>query len=293
MRANEFLAELGNAPAPHQPHRKRTKSAFWADVDGKELGVFFDRSQLTGTLQITFTVDGSYDATGIEGQRAFKIFSTVLDIIKQRLPAYIKQYSPPKVSFTSKLEDTARANIYERFARVIDSMISSKYEREPNFDTLGQTLFLWKRRTTPAQTTNEAFDQPYPVKWEKGEHGDYDALATLDDGTYLSIMFNNEGDDEYQIEFHRNNSQAVTGEGDAQRIFATVLNAIQQFLKVEQPWRFIFSASKDVEPGQNSQSRAKLYDRLIQRYANVWGYDMYHEDHGDQITYELTRKKNT
>ena len=139
---------------------------------------------------------------------------------------------------------------------------------------------------------NESFNQPYPIRWEKSEHGDYDALAKLDDGTYLSIMFNNEGDDEYQIEFHRNNSQAVTGEGDAQRVFATVLNAIQQFLKVEQPWRFIFSASKDVEPGQNSQSRARLYDRLIQRYAGAWGYDEYHEDHGDQITYELTRKKS-
>ena len=139
---------------------------------------------------------------------------------------------------------------------------------------------------------NESFNQPYPIRWEKSEHGDYDALAKLDDGTYLSIMFNNEGDDEYQIEFHRNNSQAVTGEGDAQRVFATVLNAIQEFLKVEQPWRFIFSASKDVEPGQNSQSRANLYNRLIQRYASAWGYDEYHEDHGDQITYELTRKKS-
>ena len=111
----------------------------------------------------------------------------------------------------------------------------------------------------------EGFDKPYPLKWEKGAHGDYDALATLGDGTYLSIMFNNEGDDEYQIEFHRNNSQEVTGEGDAQRVFATVIHAIQEFLKVEQPWKIIFSASKDnwAKQQQNSESRAKLYDRLV------------------------------
>jgi hypothetical protein len=138
----------------------------------------------------------------------------------------------------------------------------------------------------------EAFDQPYRSKWEKSEHGDYDALVRLPDGTNLSIMFNNEGDDEWQVEFYRNNSQEVTGEGDAQRIFATVLNAIQKFIKKHQPWRLKFSASKTVEPGQNSQSRAKLYDRLVQRYAGAWGYDMYHEDHGDQVTYELTQKKN-
>lgn len=148
-----------------------------------------------------------------------------------------------------------------------------------------------RQKTDPTFNVNEAFDQPYPIKWEKGDHGDYDALATLDDGTYLSIMFNNEGDDEYQIEFYRNNSQEVTGEGDAQRIFATVLNAIHEFLKLEQPYHLIFSASKDnwTKQQQNSESRAKLYNRLVQRYANAWGYDTYHEDHGDQITYELTR----
>ena len=138
----------------------------------------------------------------------------------------------------------------------------------------------------------ETFDQPYKSKWEKSEYGDYDALVRLPDGTNLSIMFNNEGDDEWQVEFYRNNSQEVTGEGDAQRIFATVLSAIQKFIKKHQPWRLKFSASKAVEPGQNSQSRAKLYDRLVQRYAGAWGYDMYHEDHGDQVTYELTRLKN-
>ena len=30
----------------------------------------------------------------------------------------------------------------------------------------------------------------------------------------------------------------------------------------------------------------------MQRYASAWGYDIYHEDHGDQITYELTKKKS-
>jgi hypothetical protein len=145
----------------------------------------------------------------------------------------------------------------------------------------------------PNESVAEAFDQPYNSKWGKSEHGDYDVLAKLPDGTNLSIMFNNEGDDEWQVEFYRNNSQEVTGEGDAQRVFATVLTAIQKFIKKHKPWRLIFSASKEVEAGQNSQSRAKLYDRLVQRYANAWGYEMYHEDHGDQVTYELTRTKQS
>ena len=137
----------------------------------------------------------------------------------------------------------------------------------------------------------EAFDQPYATDLEKSEHDDYDSLVQLPDGSHLSVMFNNQGDGEYQVEFWRGPSQGVTGEGDAQRIFATVLSTIQRFIKEHNPWRLTFSATKDVEPGQNSESRAKLYNRLVDRYAAAWGYDAYNEDHGDQVTYELTRLK--
>jgi len=137
----------------------------------------------------------------------------------------------------------------------------------------------------------EAFDQPYRTKSEKSDYGDIDMLAKLPDGTNLSIMFNNQGDDEWQVEFYRDNSQEVTGGGDAQRVFATVLTSMQKFIKKYKPWRLTFSANKDVQPGQNSESRAKLYNRLVQRYAAAWGYEEYSEDHGDQITYELTQLK--
>ena len=150
------------------------------------------------------------------------------------------------------------------------------------------------------QGVAEAFDNPYKTKTEKSEYGDIDMLAKLPDGTNLSIMFNNQGDDEWQVEFYRNNSQEVTGEGDAQRVFATVLASMQKFIKKYKPWRLTFSATKLLDPSTyyepdqpvpNPESRAKLYNRLVQRYATAWGYEEYAEDHGDQITYELTRLK--
>ena len=148
----------------------------------------------------------------------------------------------------------------------------------------------------------EAFDQPYPIKWEKGDHGDLDALAKLPDGSPLSIMFNqqkgNDGEEYTQVEFYRNNSQEVTGEGDAQRIFATVLTAIQQYVKKRKPLGLTFAASKQVDPSimygpddpqPNPESRAKLYDRLVQRYAKAWGYRAFRADNGDLVMYELSR----
>ena len=146
-----------------------------------------------------------------------------------------------------------------------------------------------RQKTDPTFNVAEAFDQPYKSKWAKGEFGDFDVVTKLPDGTNLSIMFNNEGDDEWQVEFYRNNSQEVTGEGDAQRIFATVLATIQKFIKKEHPGKLYFSASKEVDPGQNSESRAKLYDRLVARYAASWGYNSKSSDRGDNVTYVLTR----
>jgi len=144
----------------------------------------------------------------------------------------------------------------------------------------------------PKQPVTETFDQPYKSKWENSEYGDVDLLTKLPDGTNLSIMFNHEGDDEWQVEFYRDNSQAVTGQGDAQRILATVINAVQKFVKKHKPQLVRFSASTELDPGQNSESRAKLYGRIIQRYASAMGYEAYQEDHGDQVTYELTRLEN-
>jgi hypothetical protein len=136
----------------------------------------------------------------------------------------------------------------------------------------------------------EAFDQPYPMTWEHGDES-HDALVKLSDGTNLSIMFNkdygNYGDEEWTVEFWRNNSQEVTGEGDQQRVFATVLNAIQQFIKTEHPERIRFSANKDVEPEQKSQTRSNLYTKLVQRYANSWGYGVDVDDFADTTVYNL------
>jgi hypothetical protein len=132
----------------------------------------------------------------------------------------------------------------------------------------------------------EAFDNPYKTKTEKSEYGDVDMLAKLPDGTNLSIMFNHEGDNEWQVEFYRDNSQEVTGQGDAQRIFATVLAAIQKFVKKYQPDVIKFSAEKS----NNSDSRSSLYDRLVSRFAQQLGYNDYSEEYMSSTMYELSKQ---
>ena len=162
-------------------------------------------------------------------------------------------------------------------------------------DRMPQPAGMRRIKTDPTYNVTEAFDQPYKIlRWEKGDYGDVDAIARLDDNTFLSIMFNkgfSQGSKEeaWSVEFYRNNSQEVTGEGDAQRVFATVLSAIQTFIKKYAPNKIIFSASKEVEPGQNAQSRARLYDSLVQRYARSWGFRAFRADTGNKVMYELSR----
>jgi len=41
----------------------------------------------------------------------------------------------------------------------------------------------------------------------------------------------------------------------------------------------------------NPESRAKLYDRLVQRYSKALGYRAFRADNGDIVIYELSRIK--
>lgn len=140
----------------------------------------------------------------------------------------------------------------------------------------------------------ESFDKPYPVTVQQTGDG-YGASVKLDDGSELKIEFGMEDvgyDDEmseYSVEFYRNGSQKITGQGDSIRVFATVLNAMAQFIKMADPYMLVFNATKEVEAGQNANSRSKLYTRLVNKYASKWGYRVYTEDHGDVMVYELIK----
>jgi len=222
-------------------------------------------------------------------------------------PGMARQKTDPTYNVDEdEIDETSLATMRDYFAG--DEKARDPYEitkqrvhfsKDRNVTNTSQKTFkspaeyeAWLKTKNALQVKlKEAFDQPYPIKWEPSEYGDVDALARLPDGTNLHIMFEKVTPYEWNVSFYRNNSQEVTGEGDAQRVFATVLNAIQEFIKKEQPVNIAFSASKDVEPGQNSESRASLYDRMVQRYARAWGYRALRADNGHLVMYELSKIK--
>jgi len=140
-----------------------------------------------------------------------------------------------------------------------------------------------------SDVVTESFDKPYPYEWNKDDFGDYHALAFLDDGSPLELSFGHEGGDLWHVTFDRNFKFDVTGEGDQQRVFATVLAGVKDFVQKRQPQKIIFSATKSVKPGQKITSRAGLYNSLVNRYAAALGYTAQIDDRDDQVFYELTR----
>ena len=109
---------------------------------------------------------------------------------------------------------------------------------------------------------------------------------------------------EYHVGFartsekHPGGSTDITGDGDAFRIFATVMNIMAEFVQEVKPNVIRFSASKlhleneDNRGWREVESRVKLYDRMIKTFAGKYGYRLspWTEDEGEEKFYVLERE---
>ena len=77
------------------------------------------------------------------------------------------------------------------------------------------------------------------------------------------------------MDFTRQGSTALTGEGKAAQVFAKVMDAFKRFTRKYYAKTVSFYAAKgelDKNLTYHSGSRVKLYDSLIRRYAGQAGY---------------------
>ena len=146
---------------------------------------------------------------------------------------------------------------------------------------------------TVAGTQLAVFNKPYKYKWEGKKRlrklfrdGIYPGLAgsaygdfTTDDGRAGNVEFFyfDKGDGlDVDINFAINDRIGVTGEGDAFRIFATVMAMIKEFISWdvdELIGEVMFSAEKTESP-----SRSSLYKRMVRKYAKDIGFKAHVSD---------------
>ena len=149
----------------------------------------------------------------------------------------------------------------------------------------------------------EAFDKPYKFRKQVLYKGYIVYRFIADDKSEIDVLFkeNEISDDEstWDVTFERGGSTEVTGEGDAMRVFATVIDVLKDFTKKEKPQELAFGAWKsssqlNLPKGhpktKELSSREKLYKKLVQRYSGRMGYKYTTQTDDMATVFRLVRK---
>lgn len=142
------------------------------------------------------------------------------------------------------------------------------------------------------QYISELFEKPYPFGKIQKEHGrKYMATALTDAGKLLKIEFDQLSNGTWDISFKVSGSYTYTGQGDAFKIFATVIAATKEFIQQFEPDELIIVAMKELGlDNKDVTSREKLYSRMTKKFARELGYTLYTSKTRDAATYRLLRK---
>lgn len=117
----------------------------------------------------------------------------------------------------------------------------------------------------------EIFDTPVPLTWEERGPTRWFGSFNVNGKRYVLRMVTMGDDAPWEVSFDlvRNgkSTQSITGTGDANKVFATVLYGINKWLLDIKPHSFSLSAR---EP-----SRIKLYTRMLRMLPKQWVVDNY------------------
>lgn len=140
---------------------------------------------------------------------------------------------------------------------------------------------------------NESQDQPYPFTVDyRTDHTHKYSFKTENGRPGFVIFYAPLARYEYEkppfpwiVEFAVSESTSVTGEGDAFRIFATVIEAMKHFYTHEREMisGIEFSALRD----KGKKSRIKLYRRMLDKFARQYQYEVLETNEGSKVVFIL------
>lgn len=244
-------------------------TVFAAKVDDAYIEITY--MPMSDGVYISFTRGGVMSVTGEGGQN--KIFGAVINHIKkwtdknQPNKIYFSAFKPNTGPFGSK--DTTRSGLYRKMVQRFANQNGYKFDVE---DTGNEDTFTLTKQTTNTQT-NEALDQPYPVRWSVKNDDQWFGHAKEDDFyNQMGIEIKSISEGRWSIRFKVGDKMDKTGKGDQFKIFATVKSAVQEWWKWAsknaQVDQITFSAEKILDG-----SRSKLYNRFAQQFARAIGYN--------------------
>lgn len=220
--------------------------------------------------------------------------SDELEIEKEKIQNDEFDASPAKVN-----ELTGK---YAQYTKEIDA-ISQEIKAYEKHVRTGQSAKLMavktKTATTESVQLNELFNQPYKWTWTiEGQNEAWAEFDTADDGV-IRVFFEpkSKNSPNWDTGFKKGLGIRRTGEGDEFRIFATVIAIIQEFMTKRPDVQSLgFIAKREGAAADNPNirdSRAELYKRLIQRFADRHNMEFAWQPVGRMTEFLLRRREQT
>ena len=111
---------------------------------------------------------------------------------------------------------------------------------------------------------NGVYDWRKPkLKGEDQQPRGYNFKFRGDDKQLVVVMIDEIEDNEWSLSFHKDFRFDITGDGDAFKIFATVIDIMKWFVENQQPNALKFAASK-----ASGLSRSNLYDKMLKKFSS-------------------------
>lgn len=147
----------------------------------------------------------------------------------------------------------------------------------------------------------EAFDNNYPWRWFDRTERRWAATFKSKDGGMFEVFFlpKSNQSPNWFVNFDRDGSHRRSNRGDQFRVFATILDIIKEFFQQENVESIEFSAYKeykDNDVASDTQdeldSRAKLYTRMVKKFAGDAGFEFAYETHAGETVFLIRKPRS-
>ena len=153
-------------------------------------------------------------------------------------------------------------------------------------------------------TPDVTFENPEDYVFKTSDGGLIELTAShfwVEAGEKLSFMVVKKEGHAVGIEFvkrkykgtHKDRSTyGMTGEGDAMRILATVLDIINAIIKKHEPAMLYFSGDKGGRGIERTgeSGRVGAYTAIVKRFADKAGYESVTKEYSDKVNFQLVKK---
>ena len=266
-----------------------------ADTPIGKLGVNFLIDPID-TISISFTVDGNFDITGLGQGEQFRIFGTVVEIIKNHLPNLIDNRTK-KITFSADRDEVSRVSLYKKLAPKLTQILGDEWEFKEKLHGIDYA-FIWTRKETDDEILLELGNFSYPVDSKIEKISDEKILYHHFSNTPLGLLkitiVENIYTDDYNelvkylsLHFTVNDTDKRTGQaleldnGEEFRILSTVWQVISKELPklIDKDTMVIYFDANAQEPSRNpaqlrkESSRIALYKSTANRISKLLGPD--------------------